>query len=129
VPPSRLEASPRALTDHRGDIIGFKGIDLVAGVDPEPFQHPGQALAGENRRVEAVTGAIEADDQAIADQHILAHTLEIDDVLDARCRTGRCGRQDQRRREGERRQQHHQTAARRQYRQELFGVRHFVFGF
>ena len=56
------------------------------GVDAEALEHRLQALLGEGRVVEAVAGAVEADHQAVADQLVVAHALDIDDVLDARGR-------------------------------------------
>ena len=42
--------------------------------------------------VQRIAGAVEADDQAVADQLILAHALDIGEVLDARRRArGRSG--------------------------------------
>ena len=48
-----------------------------------------QRLLGEGDVVERVAGAIEADDEAIADQLVLAHALDIGEVLDARGRARR----------------------------------------
>ena len=39
-------------------------------------------LLGERRVLQAVAGAVEADHQAIADQHIVADALDLDQVLD-----------------------------------------------
>jgi hypothetical protein len=46
-------------------------------------------LLGERDVVERVAGAVEADDQAVADQLVLADPLEIGEVLDARRCAGR----------------------------------------
>ena len=75
---------------HGGDVAG---ADLgAADVDAEPLQHRLQRLLGERDVVERVAGAVEADDEAVADQLILAHALDIGEVLDARRRPGRRGR-------------------------------------
>src|SRR6185437_16459409 len=55
----------------------------VAGIDAHALQHADEAFPGENRAVERVAGAIEADHEAVADEHVVAHPLEIRDVLDA----------------------------------------------
>ena len=40
-------------------------------------------LLGEHRAIEPVTGAVEADDEAVADQLVLSNSLDVGDVLDA----------------------------------------------
>ena len=60
----------------------------AADVDAEPLQHRLQRLLGEGDVVEGVAGAVEADHQAIADELVLAHALDIGEVLDARRRPG-----------------------------------------
>ena len=67
---------------HRRDIGCAQAV--VAGIDAEPLEHADQAFAREDRLIECVAGAVEADHQAIAHQHVVAHALEIGDVLDAR---------------------------------------------
>ena len=71
--------------DHDGgDVAGAHG--LAADVDAEPLQHRLQRLLGERDVVERVAGAVEADHQAVADELVLAHALDIGEVLDARRR-------------------------------------------
>ena len=78
----------------RGDVVGVELGQTVARVDAEALQHADQALLGERRLVERVAGAVQADHQAVADQEVLAHPLEIGDVLDARFGArARAGRQ------------------------------------
>src|SRR6185312_16950043 len=55
----------------------------TARVDAEAFQHGLQALLGEGRVGEPVARAVEADDQTIAHELVVAHALDIDDILDA----------------------------------------------
>ena len=50
----------------------------------EPFEHADQALLGEGSVAQRVAGAVEADNEAVTDQHVVANTFHIDDVLDAR---------------------------------------------
>ena len=69
---------------HGGDVAGADG--LAADVDAEPLQHRLQRLPGERDVVERVAGAVEADDQAVADELVLAHALDVGEVLDARRR-------------------------------------------
>jgi hypothetical protein len=92
---------------HRGDVVGLQ--IHVAGVDAETLQHADQALSGEHAFaavLDLVAGAVEADHQAVADQLVLAHALEIGDVLDPRGRRGRrLGGQDDGDRQGRGRQQ------------------------
>ena len=69
--------------DHDGrDVAGAQR--LAADVDAEAFQHRLQRLLGERDVVERVAGAVEADDEAVADQLVLPHALDAGEVLDAR---------------------------------------------
>ena len=74
--------------DHdRGDVAG---ADLLAAnVDAEPLQHALQGLLGERRVIERIAGAVEADDQAIADQLVLADALDTGEVFNTRRRRRR----------------------------------------
>jgi hypothetical protein len=65
-----------------GDVAGPQR--LAADVHAQPFQHRGQRLLGEGRIVDRVAGSIETDHEAIADELVLAHALDIGEVLDAR---------------------------------------------
>jgi hypothetical protein len=69
--------------DHdRGHVAG---ADLLAAdIDAEPFQHALQGLLGERRIVQRIAGAVEANDQTIADQLVLPDPLDIGEVLDPR---------------------------------------------
>ncbi len=68
--------------DHDGGDVA--GADLLAAdIDAEPFQHRLQRLLGERHIVQRVAGAIEADDEAVADQLVLPHALDIGEVFDA----------------------------------------------
>ena len=68
---------------HGGDIAGIKPLLIVAGIHPQPLQHPHQGLAGEDGGAQPVTRAIQPDNKAIAHELVVAHTLDIGDVLDA----------------------------------------------
>ena len=57
----------------------------TADVDAHAFQHRLQRLLGEGDVVEGVAGAVEADDEAVTDQLVLAHAFDIGEILDARC--------------------------------------------
>ena len=71
---------------HRGDVAG---PDLLpADVDAEPFQHALQGLLGERRIIKCVAGTVEADDEAITDQLVLANAFDVGEVFNAR-RAGR----------------------------------------
>ena len=74
--------------DHDGGDVA--GADLLAAdVDAEPFQHGLQRLLGERRIVERIAGAVEADDEPIAEQLVLPDTLDTGEVFDARRRRRR----------------------------------------
>ena len=74
--------------DHDGGDVA--GADLLAAdIDAKPFQHRLQGLLGERRIVERIAGAVEADDEAIAEQLVLPDTLDTGEVFDARRRHGR----------------------------------------
>jgi hypothetical protein len=60
---------------------------LAADIDAEPLEHALQGLLGERRVVERIAGTVEADHEAIANQLVLANTLDIREVLDARSRS------------------------------------------
>ena len=55
----------------------------IARIDAEALQHPDQRLAGKDRASQAVPCAIQANDQAVADKLVVAHTLHIHYILDA----------------------------------------------
>ncbi len=75
--------------DHdRGDVLGRERLGLVHGVDAEPLKHADQRLAGEDRGHQPVAGAVEADDEPIADELVGAHAFDVGDVLDADLRRG-----------------------------------------
>src|SRR6185437_2521352 len=69
---------------------------VVARVDAQTLEHADEAFAREDRLVERIARAVEADDEPIADEHVVAHALEIGDVLDARGGAGRLGGGDER---------------------------------
>ena len=72
---------------HGGDVAG---ADLLAAdIDAEAFQHRLQRLLGERNIVEGIAGAVKADDEAVADELVLPHALDIGEVLDARRRRRR----------------------------------------
>ena len=73
---------------HRGDVLGFQLGHLVARIHAEPLQHPDQRFAGEHGVVQLVAGVVQPDHQAVADQLVLAHALDVGDVLDAHLRRG-----------------------------------------
>jgi hypothetical protein len=60
----------------------------AVGVDAQPLHHRLDRLLGERRVLQGIAGVVEADHQAVAHQHVLAHALELDDVLDPRAREG-----------------------------------------
>jgi hypothetical protein len=76
---------------HRGHVLGVQGG--VAGIDAKALEHRLQALAGEGRVVEGVARTGQAHHDAVADQHVLTHAFEIDDVFDSRLGEARLGAQ------------------------------------
>ena len=88
--------------DHDGrDVAGADGG--AADVDAHAFQHRLQRLLGEGDVVEGVAGAVEADDEAVADQLVLPHAFDVREILDPRRRVGRRHQRRQRdkRRDGD----------------------------
>ena len=75
---------------HGGDVAGAQR--LAADVDAEPLQHRLQRLLGEGDVVQRVAGAVEADDQAVADELVLAYAFDAREVLDPRGGAGWRGR-------------------------------------
>ena len=73
---------------HDGGDVGGAQVG-AARVDAEALEHRLQGLPGEGRVVEGVAGAAEADDEAVADELVLAHALDLGEILDARQRQGR----------------------------------------
>ena len=89
------DVEPRAMARKRryrrgnhpcGDICRRQGS--TAGIYAEALQHADQALLGKDGVGQTVTGAVEADNQAVAGQQIGADAFEISDVLDPRARFG-----------------------------------------
>ena len=86
---------PGALGAERGQVAGHHDGGDVAGpdggaadVDAHALEHRLQRLLGEGDVVQGVAGAVEADDEAVADQLVLPDALDIGEVLDP----GRRGR-------------------------------------
>jgi hypothetical protein len=65
---------------HGGDVAGIDR--LAADVDAESLQHRLQRLLGEWNVVEKVAGAIETNNQAVADQLVFREHLQCDEILD-----------------------------------------------
>ena len=93
------DVDARALADEGRQLGGDDdGRDIararlgVAHVDAHAVEHRLQRLLGERRVAQGVAGAVEADDQAVADELVGAHALHRDDVLDARTRQDGRGR-------------------------------------
>jgi hypothetical protein len=59
-------------------------VRMVA--DAHALEHRLQRLLGEGNVVEGVAGAVEADDEAVADQLVLPHAFDVGEVLDSRRR-------------------------------------------
>ena len=74
---------------HGGDVAGAQL--RAADVDAHAVEHRLQRLLGERRVAQAVAGALEADDEAVADELVVAHALQRGDVLDARAAGERRG--------------------------------------
>ncbi len=96
VDPGALGAERRKIAGdhHGGDVAGADGG--AADVDAHAFQHRLQRLLGERNVVQRIAGAVEADDEAVTDQLILAHALDVREILDPRRRAGRSVQQQQR---------------------------------
>jgi hypothetical protein len=72
---------------HGRDVAGVDS--QPADVDAEALEHRLQRLFGERDVVEEVAGLVEPDHEAVADELVLAHALDVGEVLDARGRAGR----------------------------------------
>ncbi len=93
------DVHPRSLGAERGQIAG--GADGgAADVDAHALEHRLQRLLGEGDVVQRIAGAVEADDEAVADQLVLPHAFDIGEILDPRGRIRRRGRQHQRQQRG-----------------------------
>lgn len=88
------KAAEIARDHHGGDVAGADGG--AADVDAHALEHRLQRLLGEGNVVERVAGAVEADDEAVADELVLPHALDVGEVLDARSRACRRDRERQR---------------------------------
>ncbi len=88
VHPGALGAERRQVAGHHhgGDVAGADGG--AADVDAHALEHRLQRLLGEGDVVQGVAGAVEADDEAVADQLVLPHALDIGEILDPRGRAG-----------------------------------------
>ena len=63
--------------------------ELLAGdVDAQPLEDVGHDLFGERRVAQPVTGAVEADHEAVADQLVRANAVELDEILEPDRRGG-----------------------------------------
>ena len=86
--PSREKAGRLAVTMTAATFLVWRSALDVAGVDAEPLEHADQGFAGEERVVELVAGAVEADHEAVADELVVADALDVGDVLDPHLREG-----------------------------------------
>ena len=92
VHPRALGAERRQVAgDHDGgDVAGADGG--AADVDAHALEHRLQRLLGEGDVVQRVAGAVEADDEAVADQLVLPHAFDVGEILDPRGRARGRGR-------------------------------------
>jgi len=109
VPPNRLLASPSAET-----------LASISAPVAAKLEHGLQALLGEGGVAQGVARAVQADDDAVAHQLVVADALEGDDVLDPRPgRRGSGGQADGEQEQGEKadRMTHgdHEAASRSSY--------------
>ncbi len=74
--------------DDDGGDVPCAGAGAFAG-DAEVFQHGADRLLGEGRVAQAVARAVQADDEAVADELVVAGALQLGDILDAGCRAVR----------------------------------------
>ena len=78
-----------------GDIFCIER--LVVGIDAQALEHTDQALLGENVARKRIAASVQADNQTITDQYIIADTFNFNDILDPRLcdcavRPGNAGR-------------------------------------
>jgi hypothetical protein len=71
---------------HGGDVTGADGG--ATDVDAHALKHRLQRLLGEGDIVQGVAGAVEADNETVADQLILPHAFDIGEILDPGGRAG-----------------------------------------
>ena len=68
--------------DDGGDVLGARAAAFRG--DAEIFQHGADGLLGEGRVAQRIARALQADDQAVADELVVAGALQLRQVLDAR---------------------------------------------
>ena len=61
--------------DDGGDVLGARAAAFAG--DAEIFQHGADRLLGEGRVAQAVADALQADDQAVADELVVARALQL----------------------------------------------------
>ncbi len=93
-----LASEGRQVARHHdsGDVLRIEVCS--AGINPHAFKHGFKALTREGRVSEPIAGAIEADDEAVTDEHIVAYAFDVGEVLDPRegkCRRRQCERGQQ----------------------------------
>jgi hypothetical protein len=57
---------------------------MTADVDAHALKHRLQRLFGEGDVVEGIAGAVQADDETVADQLVLADAFDVSQILDPR---------------------------------------------
>jgi hypothetical protein len=86
--PRLREGRQRGRDHHRGHVLGLQ-LHARRHGHAHLRQHRRQALRRERRALALVARAVEADDEAVADERVAAHALHGGNFLDARCRVCR----------------------------------------
>jgi hypothetical protein len=76
------ERRQRRRHHHRRDILRIQSG--LAGLDAESIEHRLQTLCREATPLQLVAGAVQSDDEAVADELVFADAFDGHDVLDAR---------------------------------------------
>ncbi|GDU63729.1 hypothetical protein ExPUPEC61_03720 [Escherichia coli] len=77
--PARVHRRQCGAHRHRGDVFHLR-VDFIRQLHAKLAQHIGDGLVGEFDLV-FITGTVEADHQAVADQLVFTHTLYVDQRL------------------------------------------------
>ena len=91
--------------DQHGGYVAGAQI-RIADIDVEALHQRVQRLAGKGRVPQCIARPVEAYDQAVSDELVVAHALNVSDVLDARIGVHRSNQEQAEGENGEKTDQH-----------------------
>ena len=87
--------------DHNGgDVLGIER--RIVRIHAKPLQHADQALFGEDVARKRIASAVQADDQSVTDENVLAYAFDVDDIFDPGLRDCRISPRQTYRNQGQR---------------------------